>query len=258
MVYKTILLILLSITVNAQIMLNPKRATTLGGGGVAPPDTGTVLLDSLKAYWAMEDSTDSHGSNDLTNDGGVAFVSGLVNNCGDFEKDIVAHFRIAENAEIELSGTTDFTIAFWDSLETVGSQPLFGKYVSYNIQSYTAGVAYPNIRFEVTPDGVAANLVQVNSPVGSGWMFVIMWRDNTTDSIYIQVNNGSIVQASYSDVVFDNNQDFTIGKADGNSATNYDGLMDEFAIWKRVLTVGERTYLYNNGTGRTYTGGKIQ
>ena len=57
MVYKTILLILLSITVNAQIMLNPKRATTLGGSGGGEPPSEEAEVTAWKSGLSLEDST---------------------------------------------------------------------------------------------------------------------------------------------------------------------------------------------------------
>ena len=61
MVYKTILLILLSITVNAQIMLNPKRATTLGGSGGGEPPAynadAVVYFDTLESKSLTLDAT---------------------------------------------------------------------------------------------------------------------------------------------------------------------------------------------------------
>jgi len=46
----------------------------------------------------------------------------------------------------------------------------------------------------------------------------------------------------------------TIGAAKNNGIVNYwDGLIDEVTIYKRTLSGGERSWLYNNGLGRAYS-----
>lgn len=77
-----------------------------------------------------------------------------------------------------------------------------------------------------------------------------------TSAIFAQKNNGTITQTAHSTGVRDGTNNLQFGRL--STGNYFDGILDEVAIWKRVLTPEERTYLYNNGTGRTYTGGKIQ
>jgi len=45
---------------------------------------------------------------------------------------------------------------------------------------------------------------------------------------------------------------FNIGSHDDGAGTEWNGLIDEVAIWDRQLTSDERTELYNSGSGLTY------
>ncbi len=45
---------------------------------------------------------------------------------------------------------------------------------------------------------------------------------------------------------------FILGATDLASNNTLDGLIDEVAIWARVLTADERTWLYNAGNARAY------
>ncbi len=44
---------------------------------------------------------------------------------------------------------------------------------------------------------------------------------------------------------------FVLGAA-GDTSQRMDGLIDEVGVWRRILTSGERTWLYNSGAGRSY------
>ena len=88
MVYKTILLILLGITVNAQIMLNPDRAGTLGGEGNGGSEEGEVFAEDFEDgtldAWALqwEAGNSIAIATDTVNNGtySVKFVYGGSNN----------------------------------------------------------------------------------------------------------------------------------------------------------------------------------
>jgi hypothetical protein len=70
----------------------------------------------------------------------------------------------------------------------------------------------------------------------------------------MQVNNGTVTVANYAAGVYDSQASLVIGAGFINPATVYANIyVDEVAFYKRVLTAGERTWLYNNGAGHTYT-----
>ncbi len=84
-----------------------------------------------------------------------------------------------------------------------------------------------------------------------GWHQVVAWHDATADTLNIQVDNGAVTSVSYSNGAKDTTFALSVGGfADGTYVLN--GRVDELAFYKRVLTSGERSWLYNNGLGRSY------
>ncbi len=53
--------------------------------------------------------------------------------------------------------------------------------------------------------------------------------------------------------MFNGTAPFNIGRLGGTATTYHDGSTDEVVLYKRILTAAERTWLYNGGSGRTYT-----
>ena len=228
-------------------------------------DYGTTPLDSLKAYWALEDVTDSYGSNDLTNvGGGTTFTSGKVNNAATFVNTENDYLSINDNANLSM-GDIDFTIACWVNATSLPTDyiGIVTKYGSAGNRDYMLWVEKPScdpdaFNVLVSNDGTANNNLCSGSAIStSTWYFLVMWHDATANTINIQINNGTAVSKEHTTGVYDSGQALYIGRY-SSSSFDWNGLIDEVAVWKRILTSDEKTYLYNSGSGRTYTGGKIQ
>ncbi len=83
------------------------------------------------------------------------------------------------------------------------------------------------------------------------WYTIVAWHDSVNDTLNIQVNNGDVRTVSYSGGAMDTSFPLVIGAhSDGTFGLN--GLIDEVALYKRVLNAGEREWLYHAGSGRTY------
>jgi len=231
---------------------------------LATVDTGAGLLDSLKAYWAMEDANDSYGSNNLTNLA-VSFVAGKVNNAGSFDPASNSRMTLADNADISMPNT-DFTIALWVKANTLSTlfMGIFNKSGTsgsreYSVYFYQSSTPPNTFNFDLSSNGTAyVSLTNGMSVLINTWYFIVAWYDLSESTMYIQVDNGTVYSAAQTGGAIDGVQDLILGRHVGSASFEWDGLMDEIGLWKRTLTAGERTYLYNNGSGRTYTGGKIQ
>jgi RHS repeat-associated protein len=102
-------------------------------------------------------------------------------------------------------------------------------------------------------NGSASGSVASQETIVTGRWHTIMARHNAANNtINIQVNNGSVSSASYSGGAMDITYPLSIG-AHSNGTFGLDGLIDDVALYKRVLTSAERSRLYNNGMGRSYT-----
>ena len=79
--------------------------------------------------------------------------------------------------------------------------------------------------------------------------FVVGWHDSVNNTLNIQVNNGTVNSLAWTAGVLNGSADFAIGARRDTAPLYFDGRIDAVGLWKRVLTSGERTSLYNSGTG---------
>jgi hypothetical protein len=85
------------------------------------------------------------------------------------------------------------------------------------------------------------------------WYFVTVGHDAAANQIFATVNAGSPETAAHSGGILDAAQPFVLGDYLNGGGAAFDGLVDEFGIWKtRTLSGAERTWLYNAGNGRSY------
>ena len=239
----------------AQFYASPNQ--NLGGGVVHRPlSAPSPLLTDLVSYWTMDEASgqrnDSHSTNHLTDNNTVGSQAGIISNGTDFVKgdsDFLSH---VDNAELDVNGDVDFTIAFWFRLEAqFTTDALVSKYTGGGTNNDQWLIYYASlIRFIIrATDNTAVNLA---SSLGSlsinTWRYLVCWRDGVTANI--QINDGTIDQAAWTKDTKDDAVDFRVGRFGAASYSNSG--VDELGLWKRVLTSGERTQLYNGGAGLAY------
>jgi hypothetical protein len=110
-----------------------------------------------------------------------------------------------------------------------------------------------SFNFEVSPSGVLPvfSVGSAGGIVTGTWYNVIAWHDAVNNQLGISVNNVATTVA-HSGGVRAGNAEVRIGSGETGGNEEWDGLIDEVGVWKRVLTAAERTQLYNGGAGITY------
>lgn len=236
----------------------PTWPFTLGGGFdyVAPG-----MHDQLQAYWKLGEASgtrvDSHGSNDLTDNNTVTQAAGIQGNAAQFTAANSESLSIADNAALSM-GDIDFTVCAWAYLDNTGIvRDILAKHQSAGDQrAYRLNIQASNKAFfYVDPLGTSIGEASVTANTfgawgALAWHLVIAWHDATANTIYIQVDNTGVDSTGFSAGVFDNTVAFQLGNSGNDEFFN--GRIDEAAVWKRVLTSDERSYLWNGGLGRTY------
>jgi hypothetical protein len=228
-------------------------------GGTVLPDQ-CDLTNSIVSWWKLEEASgnrvDTPGTVDITSDPGPGQAAAKVNNGADFESGS-SHFLESSSDPSALDfADADFTIAGWVNLESVGALRSIltkwnetGDQRQYRLIYDHTGTTF---KFQVSSDGTAiASVSSSITPSTATWYFLVAWHDATANTINITVNNGSPNSTSHSGGCFNSTADVMMGAGDG-AVDFFDGLIDEVGVWSRVLTAGERTVLYNNGTGITY------
>jgi hypothetical protein len=209
------------------------------------------LLTSLVSYWKLEEASgsraDSYGTNPLTPVNTPTNGVGIIGNACNFVGSSTQYLSHASNSDLQL-GDRDWTIQFWASIGAAGNQTFLAK--DATTREYHIDLAGGQLRMFWVNGGVP---IVSSSPVTGGlWGHVLAWYDATANTLNLQINNGTVASVSDGGFVPPVGADeFRIGydAAGGNPFT---GLIDEVAIWKRLLTPAERASLYNGGAGLTY------
>jgi hypothetical protein len=78
------------------------------------------------------------------------------------------------------------------------------------------------------------------------WYFIYLYYDQRNGEIGMSLNNGSPVRYRAANGINNGTNPFFLG------ATGFDGDLDEWGVWDRLLRPDELAYLYSNGAGRSY------
>ena len=231
---------------------------TYSGGG-----SSYIDLTDHAAYWNLDEANgnrdDSVGANSLTDNNTVLSAPGKIKAAADFEKGSSEFLEIADNAELS-TGDIDFTFAGWVMLEskTGSNMNIVSKHESATNREYRLFFQQSSNRFVFQVFDNAGTIIgsavanQLGSPALATWYFIAGWHDSVNNQVGIQINNGAADTAATSGVIADKSANFRMGAQNTSETSFWDGLIDEFGFWKRVLTPQEISTLYNSGNGLAY------
>lgn len=231
------------------------RAATLGGG---------LDLAALIGCWEFENSPPlalegDAGPNALTlsNTAVTQTATAKVGTAANFVP--ASASKLTRNSEANLqTGDIDFTFACWvyagslaANIISIAKRDGVAANSEYQI-GYLAGAT--NRFFGQVYRGAGPVTINASSfglPVINTWYFMVVWHDATADTLNIQINNGVVDSiATGGALQAASTAQFRIGaRQDAGSELNWNGNIDQVMFWKRVLTSGERTSLYNGGAG---------
>lgn len=219
------------------------------------------VIDNLVAAWELNEASgnalDSHGASTLTDNGTVGAATGLVYaTARDCEGSVPEFFSRTDDAALSV-GDLDFTVEAWVQFESLAHSTVVSKCnadtFEYDLDSQGDGNLF---RFRIANGSSFANLATVQSATFGAlstatWYHVVAWHDSVNNLIGIAVNAGTPDTTPVSTGSHDSDGEFRIGSLFGFGVP-WDGLIGPVRFWKKVLTSGERTWLYNGGAGRTY------
>jgi hypothetical protein len=220
------------------------------------------LLTDLVSSWELSEASgsalDSHSTNTLTDVTGVGSGTGLVyGTARDLERSNADRFTRASNSSLEV-GDIDFTLESWVNLESLSRGTIVTKSDGSN-GSYFLVYETATSRFRLQMCGASGfgSLTNLDAStfgaISTGtWYHVIAWHDSVNNEIGISVNDVADTTAHSTGAFEDGVTALTIGSNAFGDA--FDGRISPVRFWKRVLTSGERTQLYNGGAGLTYAG----
>lgn len=223
---------------------NEKDPRILSAGGATSP-----LLSGLVHYWTLDEASgtraDSVGSVTFTDNNTVGSAAGKNSNAATF---VTASSEYLSSTSTAMRFTAGITRSLWFRSTTVGVFRMIATKddVAGNREwalYITGGNA---LTFWLD---AGAQSITVASVADSNWHFVVMWRDSD-GTAHAQMDGGTVGNGSATSPVLGTAEFRLGGRADGSFY--FQGDIDEFGEWSRVLTADERATLYNSGTGKFY------
>ena len=248
----------------------------LGAAQVASDYTKLIISDSPEGYWKLGETSgttaeDERGLDDGTytgtyslNQTGIAGETDpavdLDGSSGEIPTTAVSHLQITGALTMEawvniaaLPGT-DVT---WDLIVCAGnpdSESSSENYM-YSLKVLNAsGLHYLRYFHEYSGGSNQESSIQYSIPTGE-WVHLAATRDTTTKIIRFYVNGIFVGSNTYTtDTTAAVSAKVTIGNANGASVgTFFDGLVDEVAIYNRILSGEELFEHYNLGSASALT-----
>lgn len=230
--------------------------------GIVIPST---LSNSIYSVYKGENNTnDSFGSRNGTPMGGLTYTTGKSGQAFNFN----GTTSYVDMGDVMDVGTSSWTYSFWFNANSLSvTQTLFGKTIAAGVRGRVFCQLDGN-KLVIGFDADASNVIIVETPTlglsTGNWYNAIIQIDRS-DKVKVIVNgtnltltttNGTNNLIPYSATNYNTNNPFRIGaftSSDNVTAFQfYNGKIDEFNVWNRVLTTTEITELYNSGSGKFY------
>lgn len=262
---------------SAESFGSPKVNLTVSPGAISsgvafgtPTVSGAnTLLTDLVSYWKLNEASgtreDSHGTNDLTDNGTVTSATGKLNDAASFAAANSEFLSVADNSS--LAFTDKFSVSMWvwrDSLTL--NAAMMGKW-TYQTQgcfaiqagNATASDIVVFIADALTDNGANWGRWPAAHTTGQ-WYHVVVVYDGTQtgNSNRLKVyQDGSLLAAtSFTGTIPASlpadTASLLLGSFGGTLPRYWNGRLDEVALWKRALTSSEVTQLWNSGTALPY------
>lgn len=220
----------------------------------------SALLTNLVSYWKLNEASgtrsDSHGTNHLTDNNTVGSGTGVISNAASFVKANSEYLSCASNSTLQMSSNTSFTISAWVKINSsaIAHQFVTKDDDAANSRDFTLDFGGAPIQLRWYIKGGAYLVTSGGTGVAGTWYHLVAWYDSSNGQLHLRINDtvtyDSATGATGTDV---SAAEFRIGAREYAANEDYaDGLIDEVGLWKRVLTSGEITQLYNSGSGFTY------
>lgn len=214
------------------------------------------LLAGLAAGWKMEEASgvraDVLGISNLTDVNTVTQAVGKIGFAGQFVAANLEHLSCADNANLSMGAGVRFTFAAWIWADTFVNGVIFGKYGDPSYEYLFDTIGAPGA-LRITIGGTT--FTHGSTMTAAAWHLCIGIYDGT--NAQTQVDNGAVTSTAHSTDAPDGTSPLHISHR-GDAAGYWNGRIDEVYIWKRALTLGERTELWNGGAGLSFpfgTGG---
>lgn len=216
-------------------------------------DTGNTLTTSLLSYYKFEtNSEDFFGPNPGV-DTATTYASGKVGQAVNFVAANLSRIFCADpTGATNFGPNASYSLAFWvkytdNVTDSSISEHWEGGGYAWAIR--TGG----SLRFN-TYDQVHNPGTNCGNPNDGTWHHIVCVRDvpNVLLRIYLDgTQNNSTPDTTVGNSIASTSNGYAIGNRGNADIRYFNGALDEFGIWGKVLTQQEINDLYNSGVGQT-------
>ena len=135
----------------------------------------------------------------------------------------------------------------------------FSLYIAKDVQavrSWNMGVYEPGATGFIAFQAGTAQTITTGGDINVGqWHHVGITFNAATNALIFYLDGNDIQTTTNTGTPSASNSNIFMGKREYTSSTvSYDGLMDEFGVWGRILAPSEMEDLYNDNVGMTWQG----
>lgn len=213
------------------------------------------LFDTCVGAWKLDDGSDSTGrGNNLTNNNGVTFNTGRVNNAAYFSSSSLQFLSLVNNTDVG-RGDSSFSISLFVWINSTGTnQSLVAKDdEDSSHRDYRIAVnSDATVSFFVYHTGGSTDFVTTTTTITAGsWNHIVVWHNATSDQIGVVINNGTPVTGSSGGALSAASAaKFTFGCRDTAGGPQFlDGRLDAVHLFSNQISSQDITDLYNGGNG---------
>lgn len=231
---------------------------------------GTTLRNGLISCWEFDETAGTTAYDSTANNHDGTIVNATINQTGKLN---TAYLYNGTSSQINFTSASAFqnlpavTVSAWVKINSISSVDRYRSIVTklhstwaipyYQFHLRLREGSYKIFEFDV---GTSSNYAGTSTPINSAtinlWHHVVGTYNGTTGVANIYLNNVSGNSGSISEGGNTGNavSNLTIGDDDDKLSTfqNWNGLIDQTAIWNRALTTDEISLLYNSGNGLPY------
>lgn len=209
----------------------------------------TSITDNLSINYPFDESTGSadrvpaFGSTHLVANTSITATTGIINNGINLSSG--SYLSATSSSEIQI-GSSDYTISFWinpSSTQSTYTPQIFQKMIANTDFDYDAYLYGGSIYHRAGGCSVST------AYTADEWNFVVLQR--TGGVIKISNNNSAFQTASCPTSPTADSSPLFVG-LNWEFLYPFNGVIDEFSIWKRAIDNDERTSIYNSGIGCAY------
>ena len=233
--------------------------SSLKPAGAAPSDDSPGIANMV-GDWSMDETSgtrvDSHGNNDFTDNNTVGYTTGVVSNAASF---VAANSEYLSSTDVPLNGRAARSLEVWFKTSTSGTMHIVGfggSSTSTNGAAYRLSIENGSLFFRVY-GGYAGFGGSWND---GAWHQVVMKNMiyGYVGDLEMYVDGSSQTRVSGSNLTLTaintGTDSFFVGQNIQSSATQYfNGDVDIVRVFNDELTADEITWLYNSGSGRSYS-----